>query len=390
MGSTPHAYGGPYQCQRQPLLYQTLSAEVWNNYHFPALVCPDASEPPNAEGGCGEPSFTPEQCAGYLNEYSYPVPGPTPAAICAPNGCTMSADPDGALCDMLGENCHLQYSTAAAATNYAYTADARFAPTCTPGGEPGETAADSDGDGTPNTEDAFDDDPAESKDTDGDGVGDNADAFPTDADNGEDTTGTESDNTSSGGGNCSAPPVSSGDGIAAQIAYQTWATRCAVERLHATTAKAATDASSGGSVSVDMTATNGKLDTANTKAEAGNALATEGNAKLAGIQSNTASGAAKLAQISDGAAADMSVGDLEGVPGAVASGSDSGNQEFGAEGLDETGYGAGSTCPVPQSFDVMGQTFTPDISIFCDFMEITGLLVLALGAFASVRIMGSA
>jgi len=40
--------------------------------------------------------------------------------------------------------------------------------------------ADTDGDGTPDDEDAFPDDPNEDTDTDGDGVGDNADAFPND------------------------------------------------------------------------------------------------------------------------------------------------------------------------------------------------------------------
>ena len=40
---------------------------------------------------------------------------------------------------------------------------------------------DSDGDGIPDIEDAFPDDPKENKDTDGDGVGDNSDVFPNDA-----------------------------------------------------------------------------------------------------------------------------------------------------------------------------------------------------------------
>lgn len=37
-------------------------------------------------------------------------------------------------------------------------------------------------------------------------------------------------NASSGGGDCASPPVSSGDQILGQIAYQTWATRCNVEK----------------------------------------------------------------------------------------------------------------------------------------------------------------
>jgi len=48
---------------------------------------------------------------------------------------------------------------------------------------------DSDGDGVPDDEDAFPNDPTEWEDTDGDGVGDNADAFPNDPTETTDTDG---------------------------------------------------------------------------------------------------------------------------------------------------------------------------------------------------------
>lgn len=106
---------------------------------------------------------------------------------------------------------------------------------------------DSDGDGHSDANDAFPNNGGEWSDSDGDGIGDNSDFAPNDASNGGDGSGppppdddgdgqpdwpgpgNESDNVSTGGGNCSNPPQSSGDGILAQIAYQTWATRCAVE-----------------------------------------------------------------------------------------------------------------------------------------------------------------
>ncbi|WP_407351562.1 hypothetical protein [Luteimonas sp. R10] len=47
---------------------------------------------------------------------------------------------------------------------------------------------------------------------------------------GEPGSGSGNGNTSGGGGNCGSPPSSTGDPILAQIAYQTWATRCAVEK----------------------------------------------------------------------------------------------------------------------------------------------------------------
>lgn len=98
------------------------------------------------------------------------------------------------------------------------------------------TDPDDDGDGVPNQDDDFPDDPTESTDSDGDGVGDNGDSAPDDPTNGGDTPGDEDgddegDNVSSGGGSCSAPPVSSGDGLLTQIAFQAWKTRCAIEAV---------------------------------------------------------------------------------------------------------------------------------------------------------------
>ena len=48
---------------------------------------------------------------------------------------------------------------------------------------------DRDGDGYPDSEDAFPDDPTEWKDSDGDGVGDNSDAFPNDPNESSDRDG---------------------------------------------------------------------------------------------------------------------------------------------------------------------------------------------------------
>lgn len=42
------------------------------------------------------------------------------------------------------------------------------------------------------------------------------------------TGGDGDENSSGGGGDCGSPPVSSGDALLAQIAHQTWATRCAI------------------------------------------------------------------------------------------------------------------------------------------------------------------
>ncbi|MEQ9104801.1 MAG: T9SS type A sorting domain-containing protein [Rhodothermales bacterium] len=58
-----------------------------------------------------------------------------------------------------------------------------------PSGGGGGGPVDTDGDGVPDDEDAFPNDPTESADTDGDGVGDNGDAFPNDPTESVDTDG---------------------------------------------------------------------------------------------------------------------------------------------------------------------------------------------------------
>lgn len=111
---------------------------------------------------------------------------------------------------------------------------------CTPGPdnpEPGTPPTDSDGDGTSDGNDSSPNNP---------GVGGGGNQNDGEGGNGEDNSdacggpgqpecnadgsgkGSGQGNTSGGGGDCNTPPRSSGDAILAQIAFQTWATRCAV------------------------------------------------------------------------------------------------------------------------------------------------------------------
>ena len=82
----------------------------------------------------------------------------------------------------------------------------------------GPTALDRDGDGVPNTDDAFPDDPTESVDTDGDGIGNNADAYD-DADGTEDSADdfpldpTEVTDTDGDGVGDNADPDDDGDNV---------------------------------------------------------------------------------------------------------------------------------------------------------------------------------
>lgn len=101
-------------------------------------------------------------------------------------------------------------------------------------GSVGSPPTDTDGDGT---SDGFDSSPNNP----GSGGGGGADGAqqpedgqcggPGQPECGTPGSGSGNGNTSGGGGNCETPPSSSGDAILAQIAYQTWATRCAIAGL---------------------------------------------------------------------------------------------------------------------------------------------------------------
>lgn len=142
-------------------------------------------------------------CSGRPTEYGW-----------APNGA-------GFVCS---EGCTYEFSLdAGSSTGSSYLPSGD---TCSAGDFP-PPKVDSDGDGVPDDEDAFPNDPNESKDSDGDGIGDNADIAPDDPTNGEDDgEGNESDNQASGGGDCNAPPSCSGDAIACNTNWQIWRLRC--------------------------------------------------------------------------------------------------------------------------------------------------------------------
>ena len=204
---------------------------------------------------------------------------------------------------------------------------------------------DEDSDGLENGDDPAPVDFGSGQDTDGDGVPDSRDPFPLDPDNGQELENGETTATSSGGGNCQSPPITNGDAVGAQVAYQTWATRCAVERLNATTK---------GGVSVTV---------------------------VGGSTSSGNSTQAEIEGLSDG-------------EGMAASGDAAGltqNLEFGAGGLDDTRFGAqvGGTCPVipPINLGAMG-TLEIDTTRFCEWMELTSILVLILASLGSLRILG--
>jgi len=109
---------------------------------------------------------------------------------------------------------------------------------------------DTDGDGIPDSEDAFPNDPTETTDTDGDGIGDNSDPYPNDPNDGtgepmpDDIDGTTPDTTDPGtqpddplptgigdgaSGSCATQPVCSGTPTECAILTQIWVSNCKLE-----------------------------------------------------------------------------------------------------------------------------------------------------------------
>lgn len=97
-------------------------------------------------------------------------------------------------------------------------------------GAPEAAASDADGDGTSDGNDSSPNNPGQG------GAGESGEGADEDGDCGGEGqpecgapgAGSGNGNTSGGGGNCDTPPSSTGDPILAQIAFQTWATRCAI------------------------------------------------------------------------------------------------------------------------------------------------------------------
>lgn len=152
--------------------------------------------------------------------------------------------------------------------------------------------------------------------------------------------GSGNGNTSGGGGSCSSPPASTGDAILAQIAYQTWATRCAIE-----------GAKDG----------NGNLKTSNGSASGGGEGEGEGT--------NFGSSAPPADEPFDA----------------------SEHQRFGiglnSSMLDsEAIFGAGN-CPV-FTITIYQSTFsTSELPAWCDLLRVMRALVLLFGAFTALRIL---
>ena len=244
--------------------------------------------------------------------------------------------------------------------------------TCVPSDATPPPSIDSDGDGVPDDQDAFPNDPNESKDSDGDGIGDNADTAPGDPTNGDDKgDGDEKDNHASGGADCTAPPSCSGDAIACNTNFQVWRLRCA----------------GTASVSGDPTNCTAAYSCSGDSAQC---------AQVALLR-------VQACKSSNGTGSEPGQGSEQGQPdwtkGAEpARDADNGENEPSAVQrwgiplspslLDrEEIFGAGS-CPVLPSFKIMGVTINPsDFTWWCTLVSVMRAAVLLMGAYTALMIL---
>ena len=219
--------------------------------------------------------------------------------------------------------------------------------------------ADSDGDGISDGNDPAPNNPGESGNT-----GEN----PPSGESNDSGDGSGNGNQSSGGGSCAAPPSSSGDGILAQIAYQTWATRCAIERskdangnLKTTGGQNGTGQTPGGG-STDMTETNALLSAIKGFVKRASDFIDGITGEVGGLDTDKGQGEDDLATVW----------------------SDTPEEEE----LDAGGLGWGRACPQLPSISVGGYSGQVDDGSLCTVMQAVGALILLLAYFQAGLIIG--
>lgn len=273
-------------------------------------TCPEGQEWDDETNSCGNP------CTGKPPLLNVHAEGDS-HEVCS-DGCAYKCDGSSVLFTIDGV-----LRTVCASSAWTVTGA-----TCSAGELPVPIPAvtDSDGDGTSDDNDLSPNNPGES----GDGSGQDVSRAcggpgqPECAPDGS-NEGSGRGNTSGGGGDCNTPPRSSGDAILAQIAFQTWATRCAV----IATANQAPGPGSGTGEGSEMD----KL-----------------RDEVAGLDTSLGEGDADAAWIEGPTALDLDTG----------------------------GLGIGGTCPAPPT--VNGVSIDPDGNL-CMLVQIIGTLVL-VGAFA--------
>lgn len=214
-------------------------------------------------------------------------------------------------------------------------------------------------------------------DADSDGVSDEHDADPNNPGNSnqkddpskpkgetkEEGDGSGNGNQSSGGGNCQQAPNSSGDAILAQIAYQAWATRCAIEGLKDADGNVkTTGGKDGGGGATSMTETNAILTAIKDLLKPIRDFISGVSDEVGGLDTD------------DGTGED----DVDSVWGEPSTNDD----------LNSAGLGWLRSCPELPTLTIGGYTGQVDNGTLCTVMQAVGALILLLAYFQAGLIIG--
>lgn len=172
----------------------------------------------------------------------------------------------------------------------------------------------------------------------------------------------EDDGTSAtGGGDCSTPPIVSGDAALNMVANQAWATRCAVE------------AGNAANVTGDVGDCSSPFSVEGTNANAEQLRALR--ASICGEQAQRESDAEVLGNAADA----LEPGEGDSV---FADGPDE-----GGPGISLSRFGGGGGCPT-LPFEIPG-VGSIDTTQFCNYVAMLRLLILAIATIWALRIVGS-
>ena len=131
-------------------------------------------------------------------------------------------------------------------------------------------------------------------------------------------------------------------------------------------------------------------DPATTGTTSGGGFGTGDSANLAAVKVAAESSATSLDAI-EAALGPETDPYARGDDGMAASGVAAGHNEeteYGASGLDQSGMGFGSSCPVIPPLTILGSEVSFDTSLFCQFMTAAGYLVFLFAALGCLRIIG--
>lgn len=269
----------------------------------------------------------------------------------------------------------------------------------------GTPPPDSDGDGVSNGNDGSPNNPGSTNGGLGTGSGNKPEdgstscggagqpACPTDGSG----KGSGNGNTSGGGGDCATKPSGTGDAIAANILFQAWATRCAIEKVTKNGALKISGTGEGGSISI--TSGQGQGDGQGEGAFGGctpqgsvTSFSCSGDS-VGCIQAEQLAVLRCRAQAQDAdgnGQPDWTQGDNPQIPGDGDGDYDEPafrNLPMSTDMLDTSDMFGGGTCPM-FSITFYGQTFTTaDMPQWCDIVAVMRAVILIMAAYLSVRIL---